>query len=148
MTLFCEPDKLPSCHRQSGALSLVSSAACSHHAVDGVCASSVTQHHKIHGFRRRTVLNHFRPYRCSRGSCMLVRHACRQRFGSTVTSTSLVELTAPFSLLSERVLVDLTSLRSFIVSWQWRRALLLKSNFHRVRPASVFMEQPQRLRRL
>ena len=50
VTGFCEPDKLPSCHRVSGALSLVSSAACSNHAVDGVCASSVTQHHNIHGF--------------------------------------------------------------------------------------------------
>ena len=50
VTGFCAPDKLPSCYRQSGALSLVSSAACSNHAVDGVCASSVTQRHKIHGF--------------------------------------------------------------------------------------------------
>ena len=68
---------------------------------------------------------------------MLVRHASRQRFGSTVTSTSLFELTVPFSLLAvcaisekkqvvgqQRVLVDLTSLRSCIVSWQWRRAPL------------------------
>ena len=165
VTGFREPDKLPSCHRVSGC-----SVSCffsslqqprSRWCVRILChaASQYSWIFRLIQLRRRTVLNHFRPCRCSRRSCVLVRHASRQRFGSTVTSTSLFELTVPFSLLAvcaisekkqvvgqQRVLVDLTSLRSFIVSWQWRRALLLKSNFYRVRPASVFMEQ--RLRRL